>query len=103
MITIDVASRFSRTPFGRFKEDGNYSAEVFREDILKPALIKNELIVIDFSKVALGVGSSFLEEAFGGLVRQGYDKSTLLSHLKIKDKMNFYDEQVKYFIGKACQ
>ncbi|WP_318464028.1 STAS-like domain-containing protein [Photobacterium leiognathi subsp. mandapamensis] len=101
MIIIDVAKRFSHTPFGRFESDGEFSAEKFREQILKPELKKGDDVVIDFTHVALGVGSSFLEETFGGLVRQGYDKKELLQHLSVKDKMNFYNDQVKYFIEQA--
>ncbi|HIF9481644.1 STAS-like domain-containing protein [Photobacterium damselae subsp. damselae] len=101
MIIIDVAKRFSQTPFGRFESDGEFSAEKFREQVLKPELNKGDDVVIDFSHVALGVGSSFLEETFGGLVRQGYDKKRLLEHLSVKDKMNFYNDQVKYFIEQA--
>lgn len=44
-----------------------------------PALKGTEQeIVVDFRGIALGVGSSFLEEAFGGLIRkEGYLKPTL--------------------------
>lgn len=102
MVIVDV-SKFSKTPFGRYYSDGEYSAQCFREKILVPQLnkAKGEDVIVDFTKVALGVGSSFLEEAFGGLVREGFDKSELLKHLSVKDKMNFYDRQVKRFIEKA--
>ena len=101
MITIDVATKFSRTPFGRYLKDGDNSAERFREHVLRPEVVKGEEILIDFSKVALGVGSSFLEEAFGGLVRAGFDRNELLKHIKIKDRMGFYNEQVQHFIEVA--
>jgi len=101
MITIDVAKTFSRTPFGRYRTDGDDSAERFRDDILIPELGRNEDITIDFSKVALGVGSSFLEEVFGGLIRKGFEKRQLINHLVIKDKMGFYNKQVKHFIEVA--
>lgn len=101
MIIIDVATAFSRTPFGRYLKDGEHSAEKFRETVLKPQIMKGDDVLIDFSKVALGVGSSFLEEAFGGLVREGFDKKELLKHVSIKDKMGFYDQQVQHFIEVA--
>nr|WP_319537242.1 STAS-like domain-containing protein [uncultured Vibrio sp.] len=105
MIIINVAVDFSRTPFGRYPSDGDYSAQKFREEILRPEITKaarsGEKIEIDFSKVALGVGSSFLEEAFGGLVRSGVDKSLLLNTVTIKDRMSMYDKQVKHFIEVA--
>jgi len=101
MIVIDVAKEFSKTPFGRYKSDSQFSAEAFRETLLIPNLEGTEEITIDFSKVSLGVGSSFLEEAFGGLVRHGYDHNRLLKRLKIIDRMGLYDEQVKSFIKLA--
>lgn len=106
MIVIDVANDFSRTPFGRYRTDGENSAERFRVDILEPKIEKNNIhedFRIDFSKVALGVGSSFLEEVFGGLVRDGYSKKDLLKHITVVDKTEFYDQQVKHFIEVACQ
>ena len=102
MITIDVAE-FSTTPFGRYIQDSDYSAEKFRETVLIPTIneARGEDVKVDFSKVALGVGSSFLEEAFGGLVRQGFDKKQLIEHLIIIDRIGIYDKQVKKFISEA--
>jgi len=59
---------FCKYPGGRYAKDGKYSGEDFRENYLKPAFEKAELVVVDLSGVP-GFGSSFLEEAFGGLVR----------------------------------
>ncbi len=101
MRTIDVAQEFSKAPFGRYKSDGDFSAERFREEVLKPALTEDDVVEVDFTKVSLGVGSSFLEEAFGGLVRAGLAKKFLLSHIKIKAKMDFYEDLVKEFINSA--
>ncbi len=70
--TITVATDFSRYPAGRFLDDGPYSGERFREEFLRPVLDRNENAVIKLDGVR-GYGSSFLEEAFGGLVRNGYD------------------------------
>lgn len=69
---INIATQFSRYPAGRFLTDGPNSGERFREDFLIPALLENAdstVIVLDGVR---GYGSSFLEEAFGGLVRKGY-------------------------------
>lgn len=101
MIVIDVARRFSEAPFGRYPSDGKFCGENFRENILKSELKKSDNIEIDFTHVALGVGSSFLEEIFGGLVRQGYPASELISRIEVKDKLNIYNSQVKKFILEA--
>jgi len=68
---INLARDFSATPGGRFRTDGPYTGERFREDLLWPTLRKSEQVVVQLDGVE-GFGSSFLEEAFGGLVREGY-------------------------------
>ncbi len=67
---ISIAKDFSDTPWGRFPSDSQYSGEAFRETLLRPALEKGGTVV-DLDGVE-GLGSSFLDEAFGGLVRKGY-------------------------------
>ena len=68
MKLITIADNFSETPLGRYVTDGSYSGERFREEFLVPALKEGSLTVdIDGTE---GYGSSFLEEAFGGLVRK---------------------------------
>lgn len=103
MIKIVIARDFSKTPFGRFVSDSPYSAEKFRKDFLVPALkTGDQEIVVDFNGIALGVGSSFLEEAFGGLVRkEGLPKSGLRNRLVIKSEVPFYKEQIERFIENA--
>jgi hypothetical protein len=53
--------------------DGGYSGEWFRDDILAPALreaaANSEILTIVLDGTS-GYGSSFLEEAFGGLIRR---------------------------------
>ncbi|PHS24249.1 MAG: hypothetical protein COA84_09680 [Robiginitomaculum sp.] len=67
--TINVAADYSPTPLGRHSKHGNYSGQRFRDELLIPALNKYDRLIIDFDGVA-GLPSSFLEEAFGGLVRK---------------------------------
>jgi len=67
--TINVARDFSRYPAGRFTEDGPYSGARFRDEVLVPALAGPGQVRVELDGV-LGYGSSFLEEAFGGLVRE---------------------------------
>lgn len=66
--TLSIAEDFSKSPVGRFRSDGPTSGVVFREEHLLPALEAYDVVdvVLDGSN---GYGSSFLEEAFGGLVR----------------------------------
>ncbi|MFG0835462.1 STAS-like domain-containing protein [Aeromonas bivalvium] len=101
-ITIDVASKFSPLPFGRYLTDGNNSGTRFREEVLKRALLESdEQITLDFSNVNIGVGSSFLEEAFGGLVRQGFKAEDILKRVKVTGGMSAYNSQVIRFVERA--
>ena len=68
MTTISVAKQFSRFPAGRYRTDGDFSGELFRDKLLVPALKSGDQVVVELDGVA-GYGSSFLEEAFGGAVR----------------------------------
>lgn len=71
MKRIKIATDYSDTPVGRFPEDGEYNGTRFREEFLRPALSEEDKVRVDIDGVE-GYGSSFLEEAFGGLVRKGY-------------------------------
>jgi hypothetical protein len=68
MRSVSIARDFSSTPGGRFNRDGPFSGEAFRTRYLEPAIDAGETIEIDLDHVA-GLPSSFLEEAFGGLLR----------------------------------
>ncbi|KKA43417.1 STAS-like domain-containing protein [Salinivibrio sp. KP-1] len=101
MTVINIAKDFSRTPFGRYLDDGAHSGERFREEVLIPALnTSSSEVVVDFSGLSLGVASSFIEEAFGGLVRKGFDEKSLLRKLKVVDDMGVYQHQVFDFIAQ---
>lgn len=88
--TIKIAEEFNKRPSGRYLTDGKFSGEAFRESLLYPALEKlSQLsletgepyqLVIDFTGVTM-TGSSFLEEAFGGLIRKHKDKLDLVNLL----------------------
>lgn len=66
---INVSREFSPYPAGRYESDGKFTGEGFRRIHLKNALEKNDKVIIELDGT-LGYGSSFLEEAFGGLVRE---------------------------------
>jgi hypothetical protein len=96
MTTIDVGRDFSRTPGGRYISDGPDSGQLFRQRLLVPALrtavaskeAEKVIVVLDGPR---GYLSSFIEEAFGGLVRQeGFSEGTLKRYLDIVAKDAFY-------------
>lgn len=81
--TIRIAKDFSDVPSGRFLADGDFNGQKFREEWLVPLLEKDEVVDVVFDD-AEGYGSSFLEEAFGGLVRMhGYTREFLAKHLRL--------------------
>ena len=77
MKLIRIANDFSAVPGGRYPADGPGNGTTFRNDFLVPILEADETaeIVLDGAR---GYPSSFLEEAFGGLVREGYTPSKIL-------------------------
>lgn len=83
---IKISDEFTNAPGGRKREDGSYSGEEFRDTILierfKSALEKKEKLEIDFDG-GYGYATSFLEEAFGGLVRSGYDSEKIINTIEI--------------------
>lgn len=80
---IHVARSFSKFPAGRFRSDGPYSGERFRDDFLVPALRDNPKVTVLLDGT-MGYGSSFLEEVFGGLVQvSGFSANELYNRLTI--------------------
>jgi hypothetical protein len=80
---INVARDFSPVPGGRFDEDGEFNGSRFRREHLVPKLTSCDHVdvLIDGTE---GFGSSFLEEAFGGLVRiEGFTPEALQNRLRI--------------------
>ncbi|WP_166419853.1 STAS-like domain-containing protein [Pseudoalteromonas sp. Z1A8] len=104
METIKV-SDFSHYPGPRYVKLGKYSGEEFRDEKLIPAIkVYGDSIQIDLDGVA-GYGSSFLDEAFAGLIRCGVEKSIVLrlvENLKsdddpyrIEEIKEYVDDQIK--------
>ena len=88
-MTINIAKDFSRYPLGRDDNDGPYNGEKFRKSFLVPALQRHKKVAV-YLDGPKGYGSSFLEEAFGGLVRkENFTKADLQERLSI-----YYDDKV---------
>lgn len=99
---IDVARSFTPYPVGRTRSDGRYSGEAFRDDHLVPALQAGAVtVVMDGAK---GYGSSFLEEAFGGLVRRrGFEPGQLGERLVIRTEDSLLRAEIWSYIEEAGQ
>ncbi|MGA8027598.1 MAG: DUF4325 domain-containing protein [Bryobacteraceae bacterium] len=91
-LTLDIAADFTRTPGGRYREEGPFSGEEFRETVLTPRFEqaikqgRNLIVILDGG---YGYASSFLEEAFGGLARNK-GKSTVARVLYFDSKEEPY-------------
>lgn len=70
-IEISIANYYHIAPSGRYEIEGPYSGEIFRSKWLEPAFKDKNIkrIIIDLNGLR-GVGSSFWEEAFAGLMRE---------------------------------
>lgn len=89
---INVAKDFSTAPGPRYRSEGKFSGEEFRCDLLFPKLQKvledagQLTVVLDGTA---GYGTSFLEESFGGLIRENHLK---LGQLKASLKLVSLEE-----------
>lgn len=98
---ISIAKEFSRFPAGRYRADGPFSGEQFRDDNLAPALSQNGKVIVDLDG-ALGYGSSFLEEAFGGLVRvKGLRAEELQTKLELRSSETSLPKEIWGYIRSA--
>lgn len=99
IIVINIARDFGRYPAGRYLTDGPYSGQAFREKLLVPALSRGKGAVLVELDGARGLASSFLEEAFGGLVREGFDSNTLLDRLQLQSNDPSLVQEIKEYIS----
>lgn len=103
-IEIDVARDFSDVPSGRFIEDGAFNGTTFRQKHLVPALRHYDRVIVAIDNTE-GFGSSFLEEAFGGLIRhEAFRKSDLDGKLEIRSEQprtGRYKRKIEQYIAKA--
>jgi len=72
---IKISQDFAFAPGPRYIREGLHSGEEFRREMLAPAVREaietKQIVEIDLDGVA-GYGRSFLEEAFGGLIREDH-------------------------------
>ena len=66
---INVAIDFTATPIGRYRRQGRFSGEAFRQDLLVPALAENDMVTVRMDGTS-GLSTGFLDEAFAGLIRE---------------------------------
>jgi hypothetical protein len=105
---IKIATDFSRIPAARLPEEGDFSGQQFRQEILLPkikeAIAKKEKLEIDLDGTA-GLGTSFLEESFGGLIRiDRLDYQTVINTLTfVSDEDPDYIDEIKDYLKDAYE
>ena len=105
---ISIAKEFSPYPAGRDDNDGDFNGERFRKLLLLPlvreAISKKIKLIVSLEGMQ-SFGSSFLEEAFGGLIRkEGIDKASLKRVLDINAGWignNRYRDAIFRYIDQA--
>lgn len=107
MIKYSIANEFSKTPGPRFKKEGNYSGQEFRDDyfinVFDTYSKKGEKILVDLDG-GYGYFVSFLEEAFGGLARLRGSKIVLDTLVfKSEEEPSLIDDIRSYIVNASKQ
>lgn len=99
---INIARDFSETPAGRSYADGPDSGERFKNEYLEPALRECELVTVEIDGT-LGYSSSFLEEAFGGTVRElGLTWAEATRRIRIVGEESSFKTEIEQYIAQAA-
>jgi hypothetical protein len=92
---IDIGKDYSTFVGPRYRSDGEFSGEDFREKLLEPAYLAYDVVVTYLDSLQ-GYGASFFEEAYGGLVRKyGYDR--------VAPRLRFVSTSRPYLIEKISR
>jgi STAS-like domain of unknown function (DUF4325) len=100
VLNLSIAEDFSRTPGPRFRSEGKFSGEQFRDEVLQKhfdqATSSGAKLHVDLDG-GYGYAPSFLEEAFGGLARiYGSSKVAETLTFKSDEEPGLIDDIVGY-------
>lgn len=109
---INIVKEYTDKPGARYESQGSNSGEKFRNQILYPKFIeameKNEELIVNLDG-GYGYGSSFLEEAFGGLIRKlknekntDYKRANEIIKIISKDNTTWIDK-IKAYIDNEVK
>ena len=106
MIKYSIAISYTDTPGPRYENEGEFSGEHFRKTVLlslvKEALKKSEKIELNLDG-GYGYPTSFLEEAFGGLIRELKDTNLLNMFIFISDEEPALIDEIKTYMTAASE
>lgn len=99
---LNIVNEFTDAPGGRYRSQGDYSGEEFRDDYLvkryKEALKKDEKLYLYFDG-SYGYPAGFLEESFGGMIRLGFDGNDMLERMIfVSEEDEFLPMQITTYI-----
>lgn len=100
-VRVNVAKQFTKLPGLRYIRLGRFSGEEFRQTFLIGPLRQGKAVIVELDGVR-GYGSSFLEEAFGGTVRElDLDIEDALQRLKVETSVESWRLDVDEYIRSA--
>lgn len=101
-VVFSIARDFSRFPGPRFARQGPHSGETLRRELKRQLSGLTGELVVDLDGTT-GYGSSFLDEAFGGLVRsEHFPRDQLLAKLQFRSRLDpSYVDEILDSINKA--
>lgn len=102
-VEVNVARDFSEFPFGRYPDHGPHNGARFRDEFLVPHLKRDEGVIVDLTG-ARGLAPSFLEEAFGGLIRAGLTADQIDRLLVVQSRTDpSLVQEIRYYIMDAAR
>ena len=101
VVRVNIARQFSKLPGVRYIRIGPNSGELFRKQFLIEPLRQGKTVIVELDGVR-GYGSSFLDEAFGGAVRElGLEIDDALRRLKVETSIESWRLDVDEYIRTA--
>lgn len=102
-LILKVSEEFTKSPGPRYVIEGDFSGQVFYNTLLKTKYIeaveKDCKLIINLDGT-YGYGTSFLEEAFGGLVRDGFEN--VWDRIEIVTlEEDYLEDDIKKYIQEA--
>lgn len=99
---IYLAREWSPLPAGRNINENEYNGQDFRTKFLEPSLKEFDVVTVDIEGV-IHMTSSFMEEAFAGLVRERViEPGEFERRVKIVAESNgFFAFEIKKYVSEA--
>jgi hypothetical protein len=101
VVRVNVAKQFTKLPGARHIRLGPFSGEEFRQKFLAEPLSQGKTVIVELDGVR-GYGSSFLDEAFGGVVRQlNLEIEDAIKRLRVETSVKSWALDVDEYIRTA--